>query len=174
MEIKERLIKGNELFQKEMSSNSEMRNLNLSLVNKQSPFCLVITCSDSRVIPERIFNCDLGDLFVIRTAGNAINEGELASIEYGLEHLNIKCLIVLGHTHCGAIHAAIHKEKDKYLSPVLDNIFSYICGVVDEKEASIINAKEQAKYIKSKFLDLDCEIIPALYDIETNKVTFYE
>ena len=74
------------------------------------------------MVPEYIFNAKLGELFVIRTAGNVINEGELATVEYAIEHLKVKRIIVLGHTHCGAIHAAINDEQGKYLDPILRRI----------------------------------------------------
>ena len=168
MEIKKRLIDGNNSFVKRVSNKAEVKNL----VNGQHPFALVITCSDSRVIPEEIFNCSLGELFIIRTAGNVINEGELASIEYGIEHLNIKYVLVLGHTHCGAVHASIHDEKGTYLSPILDNIKATIKDEQDELIATLMNANRQVEYIKEKFPHYDGEIESALYDIETNKVIF--
>ncbi len=73
----------------------------------QRPYAVVVTCSDSRVVPEHMFMAGLGELFVIRVAGNVIGEVELASAVYACEHLHSKLLLVLGHTHCGAIEAAI-------------------------------------------------------------------
>ena len=166
MDIEERLKLGNTALKEEATSNDKIK----SLVKGQSPFAMVITCSDSRVIPEKIFACDLGDIFVIRTAGNVINEGELASVEYGIEHLNIPYVLVLGHTHCGAVHAAIHNEKGKYLSPILDNIKRGIGNECDEKKASILNAFKQVRYLKEKFPDYSGEIEAAIYDIETCEV----
>lgn len=145
-------------------------NKNKKLVEGQSPFALVICCSDSRVIPERIFDVDVGEIFVIRTAGNVINEGELASIEYGIEHLNIPYVLVLGHTHCGAIHAAIHNEKGKYLSPILNNIKRAIGDECDEVKAAKINALKQVEYLKDRFKDYLGTIEAAIYDIETREV----
>ena len=174
MEIKGRLIKGNNLFLKEIESNHELGELSSQLVKGQSPFCLVLTCSDSRVIPEKIFSCNLGELFVIRSAGNVINEGELASIEYGLEHLNIKYVVILAHTHCGAVHASIKNEKGRYMSCILDKIALNVGSCNDEKDAAIMNAKAQVKYLIDKFPSYDGEVVAALYDIETNKVEFYE
>ena len=72
----------------------------------QHPFATVVTCSDSRVIPEAIFSCGIGDIFVIRTAGSVIGAHELASIEYAAHHLHVPLTVVLGHTHCGAVGAA--------------------------------------------------------------------
>lgn len=170
MNIEERLLKGNSIFREKSFNNEQNKNQIIELTKGQKPYALVITCSDSRVIPEEIFSCSLGELFVIRTAGNVINEGELASIEYGIEHLHINYVMVLAHTHCGAIHAAIHNEKGKYLSPILDSIKRAINGEIDERQASIKNAIKQVEYIKNKFSNYQGEIKPALYDIETCEV----
>ena len=81
----------------------------------QKPFAVVIACSDSRVIPEDIFSCGIGDLFVIRTAGNTIDRPQLASIEYALHHLGTRLILVLGHTRCGAVGAALQPEEGAFL-----------------------------------------------------------
>lgn len=73
----------------------------------QHPFAVVVSCSDSRVPPELIFNRGLGELFVVRVAGSIVNEENLASIEYAVEHLKTPLIVVLGHTHCGAVEAAV-------------------------------------------------------------------
>ena len=114
--------KGNQDFLNILENNKELKDRRDELVKGQHPDTLIITCSDSRVVPEYIFNASLGELFVIRTAGNVINEGELATVEYAIEHLKVKRIIVLGHTHCGAIHAAINNEHGMYLDPILNRI----------------------------------------------------
>lgn len=168
--IENRLLKGNSEFRSKISANPEYKACVNELVNGQKPYALIVTCSDSRVVPEEIFSASLGELFVIRTAGNVINEGELASVEYGIEHLHIEYVLVLAHTHCGAAHAAIHKEKGKYLGCILDNISSNIKDEHDEYEASIKNAKAQVEYLKSKFPSYEGEIKAGIYDIEDNAV----
>ena len=67
----------------------------------QRPYAVIITCSDSRVIPESIFNAGLGELFVIRVAGNVIDNHQLGSIEYAAGHLGCPLILVMGHNHCG-------------------------------------------------------------------------
>lgn len=74
--------------------------------NGQKPYAVIVSCSDSRVIPECIFSAGIGDLFVIRVAGNVIDKYQLGSIEYAAEHLCCKLVVVLGHTQCGAVGAA--------------------------------------------------------------------
>ena len=129
--IKTKLIDA--LLKKKNESFSNDMNLNIKGLEKgQSPYMMVICCSDSRLSPEMIFHSSLNEMFVIRTAGNVINEGELASVEYGIEHLNIKYVLILGHTGCGAIHATIHHEKGKYLDPILNRIAHNIGEVKDD------------------------------------------
>ena len=170
--IKE-LKEGNKQFQWQVKSFSNYKKLLKDLSeNGQHPFALIITCSDSRVVPEYIFDKPVGELFVIRTAGNVINDGELGTIEYAIEHLNIKTILVLGHTNCGAVHAAIHNEKGKYLDPILSKIKLAIKDETDELIASSLNAESVKEYIKSKFPKYDGVVEKAIYDIKTGKVKF--
>ena len=166
-----KLEQGNKEFLKKINNNPSLKERRNELVKGQHPDTLVITCSDSRVIPEMIFNCSLGDIFVIRTAGNVINEGELATVEYAIEHLKVKQIIVLGHTYCGAIHASIHNEKGQYLGPILDRIKSNISSLEDEFEASKLNAVREAEFIKSKFPNYKGLVEAKIYDIETSLAT---
>ncbi len=81
--------------------------------NGQKPFAIVLTCSDSRVSPELILDQGLGDLFVIRTAGNVVDPIAIGSIEYAVEHLHTPLIMVLGHEQCGAVKAAIEAGEGK-------------------------------------------------------------
>ena len=161
---------GNKDFINKINNDSNLKNKRDELIKGQHPEVLVITCSDSRVVPEFIFNASLGDIFVIRTAGNVINEGELATVEYAIEHLKVKRIIVLGHTHCGAIHATIKGEKGRYLDPILKRIQYNIGDICDELEASKINAIKEAAYIKERFPEYQGIIESKIYDIETSIV----
>ena len=161
---------GNKEFLDIFNKDQSLKKRRDELVKGQHPDTLVITCSDSRVIPELIFNCSLGDIFVIRTAGNVINGGELATVEYAIEHLKVRRIIVLGHTHCGAIHASIHNEKGRYLDPILNRIKINIGETCNELEASKINANKEANYIKERFPDYQGIIESKIYDIETSIV----
>ena len=161
---------GNKDFINKINNDVSLKERRDELVSGQHPEVLVITCSDSRVVPEMIFNCSLGDIFVIRTAGNVINEGELATAEYAIEHLKVKRIIVLGHTHCGAVHASIHNEKGRYLDPILSRIKLNIGYICDELEASKINAAKEALFIKEKFPEYQGIIESKIYDIETSIV----
>ena len=90
----------------------------------QHPFAMVLSCADSRVPPEYIFNVGLGDLFVIRAAGEVIDRSVMASLEYGAEHLGIPLLIVMGHESCGAVQAAV--ESTAVEGPNLQNLVKAI------------------------------------------------
>ena len=161
---------GNKDFINKINNDVSLKERRDELVKGQHPEVLVITCSDSRVVPEMIFNCSLGDIFVIRTAGNVINEGELATVEYAIEHLKVKRIIVLGHTHCGAVHASIHNEKGRYLDPILSRIKLNVGNICNELEASKINAIKEANFIKEKFPEYQGIIESKIYDIETSIV----
>ena len=98
------------------------------LVSGQHPFVAVLACSDSRVVPEILFDQGLGDLFSIRVPGNVVDETVLGSLELGVEHLGVPLVVVLGHTQCGALTVALAAEADddhrqtlvKLLQPALD------------------------------------------------------
>ena len=162
------LEKKNKEFIDRLENDAALKARRDELVKGQHPETLVITCSDSRVVPEMIFNCSLGELFVIRTAGNVINEGELASVEYAIEHLKVKHIVVLGHTHCGAVHAAIGNENGKYMAPVLNRIRKNINGVDNELIATTMNAIGEVDYLKEKFPKFKGTIEYKIYDIETS------
>ena len=167
-----RLIKGNEEYVSvgcfDGGVSSDIRKE--TTLNGQHPFAVIVTCSDSRVIPEVIFNQGIGKLFVIRVAGNVIGEHELGSIEYACSHLGCKLLVVMGHTHCGAIHSVIEGHGGGYVDYLLNPIKVAIGDEKDELKASKKNAVYGANLIKEKLKDLDAEVIPAIYDIETGKV----
>ena len=166
MDIKKR----NQQFLSELDNNKELKATRDNLVKGQHPSLLVVCCSDSRVIPEKILSCSLGEIFVIRTAGNVINEGELASISYAIEHLHINHILIMGHTHCGAIHAVIHNEGFLYSDPIAKRIKHNILDIVDEKTASEVNASKEVEYLKIKFPDYQGTIEYKIYDIETSSL----
>ncbi|MBP6759845.1 MAG: hypothetical protein KA133_11385, partial [Flavobacterium sp.] len=99
----EKLVSGNQRFLDEKTIHPH-QNKQTVLANQeaQHPFAVVLTCSDSRVSPEILFDQGIGDLFVIRNAGNLISDIDMGSIEYAVEHLDAKLIVVLGHTECGA------------------------------------------------------------------------
>lgn len=106
------LTEGNRRFATERSVPQPVgEGVRRTLARGQSPFAVVLCCSDSRVPPEHLFNCGLGELFVIRVAGNTCDRETLASVEYAVEHLNVPLCVVLGHESCSAITAAIDQVR---------------------------------------------------------------
>src|SRR5262245_53100584 len=104
----ERLREGNERFVRgERAQWGDVAQRRTEIAKDQHPFATVLACSDSRVAPEAVFDRTLGDLFVVRVAGNVSDDHVLGSIEYGAEHLHVPLLVVLGHERCGAVSAAV-------------------------------------------------------------------
>lgn len=102
-----RLLQGNARFVADKSLSDESTQRRIAVAAAQAPFATVFGCVDSRVSPELIFDQGIGDLFVIRTAGQVLDRAVLGSLEFGVAELNIPLLMVLGHTGCGAMKAAI-------------------------------------------------------------------
>ncbi|MDO5411087.1 MAG: carbonic anhydrase [Lachnospiraceae bacterium] len=148
--------------------------------NGQHPYAVIITCGDSRVPPEHIFSAGLGDLFVIRNAGNLIGSFETGSAEYAAEHLKTPLIVVLGHTHCGAVHAALHGDGEHSVRYITDEIKAAVKGETDPRACEWINARNSVKkLLESPLLsDLvkkgELAVLPAVYDIETGIVAFEE
>jgi carbonic anhydrase len=108
----QRLKAGNNRFADEKSEQPDLSTKRRQeLAKGQKPFAVVLTCADSRLTPEFIFNQGLGDLFVLRVAGNIVDQYELGSIEYAVEHLHVPLVVLLGHEKCGAVEAAMGAEK---------------------------------------------------------------
>jgi carbonic anhydrase len=98
-----------------------------ALAAGQSPFAMVLSCADSRVPPEIVFNVGLGDLFVVRAAGHVSDHAVAASLEYGAEHLHAPLLVVMGHELCGAVKAAVEAKPGASLRPNLDYLIKRSC-----------------------------------------------
>jgi carbonic anhydrase len=126
-----RLAEGNERWRNTMKRRNwyEERKKTAS---DQHPFAVVIACMDSRVPPELIFDQGLGDIFVIRVAGPVLNSDELASLEYAVAIKDVKLVLVLGHTECGAVEGAVARVAGPYLPGLLNKIEPAISYVSDE------------------------------------------
>ncbi len=103
-----RLKAGNERFaQSKVSAGQPVAERRAATAQTQHPFAIIVGCADSRTAPEIIFDQGIGDLFVVRTAGNLVDDYALGSIEYAVEHLGSRLIVVLGHERCGAVTAAL-------------------------------------------------------------------
>jgi len=183
--ILERLKFGNTNFVNDNLNNEfQDSSRRKEVVSDQNPFAVVLTCSDSRIVPELIFDTGIGELFVIRVAGNVANPSSIASIEYAVIHLNVKLIVVLGHQNCGAVTAALAGGDN---GENIEHLFSFIqpaISISDSKkvdDVSHIHAKLTAeKLIKdssiiAKAIETTAlKIIPAYYSLETGQVNFFE
>lgn len=168
-EIINRLMEGNEKFA------SRNRNELKKHVAGQSPKVAILTCADSRVSPELIFDVGIGDIFVVRVAGNVAFEASvIQSLEYAVEHLHVSVLLVMGHTHCRAVAAA--EEYDSKPAGLLGEIKESFSM---EGDHVLANVKRQVKKLpeRSKVVELALtedrlKIIGVIYDLETGRAEF--
>ena len=140
--------------------------------NGQHPYAVIVSCSDSRVIPECIFSAGIGDLFVIRVAGNVVDNVQLGSIEYAVEHLGCKLVVVLGHTGCGAVSAALG-ENCGHVKHITDEIKRAIGTETDTVKASVLNVKQSVSKVKSSLVQTEGLLVcGALYHTDSGVVDF--
>ena len=172
--IKDRLIKGNLAFRgtpyANLDTNEELRAYLTN--NGQHPYAIVFACSDSRVNPEAIFSAGLGELFVVRSAGQALLDGEFSSIAYAVNHLHAPYVLVLGHTCCGAVGSVLAGAKEKELQPLLDYVETAIAGLTDPRKAEEKNARYTANLIQERLPHAHVE--SAIYDIASGEVRFLD
>ncbi len=182
-----KLKEGNKRF---VSGNLEHPNLDIprreSLTTGQAPYAIVLSCADSRVVPEYIFDQGLGDIFTILVAGNVASQSVTASIEYAVAHLGVQLVVVMGHESCGAVGAAIAGGDN---GPSLNNLVGHIAPAVKlaaEQGKMAVNdvVKENAKLgvkelrerstILTKAADNGVEILPAYYALGSGEVSFLD
>ena len=187
-EAKQILIAGNERFMDHANEAvATASHGRYKLTNGQSPFAIILNCADSRVVPEVAFDQGLGDIFVVRVAGNIANPSSIASIEYAVAHLGTNLIVVLGHEACGAVGAAIDVAKNPGtdLGPNLNHLVSFITPAVEQTgggdvaETVKCNANVSADQlvndsaILKQYVDSgDLKIMPAYYNLGSGKVDF--
>ena len=186
-EALDELIEGNEryLSEKSIHPRGDMDRI-AETAPHQAPFAAVVGCSDSRVPVELLFDQGIGDIFVIRTAGNNVNsEMVIGSVDYAIEHLGVKVLLVLGHGSCGGVTGAIsegeeeHGNIGKLLSVIRDDVSQYV-GKIDSLDAAIHHhAHIQVEriiahpHVAEKIEKGELLVKQAYYDVNTGKVTLY-
>jgi|SRR6185369_6435378 len=163
-------------------------------VNGQKPYAIVVTCADSRLSPEILFDKGIGEVFVVRVAGNVVAPHELGSIEYAAEHLGAKLVVVLGHSKCGAVSAAydyfttpeaLRPELSKNLESIVDDIEPAVNKAVaagtGKTGAEDINVDEVVKLIKKKSRVIremmetsGVKVVGGKYDVVTGEVSLHE
>lgn len=161
------------------------------LATGQKPSAIILSCSDSRVAPELLFDKGLGELFVIRVAGNVLDAAGVASIEYAIEHLGARLIAVMGHESCGAVKAALSTPKGKSAgSADLDKLLTFIstdeAGKESMKSDSTVRKPvmfnvdkvadklvKRSKIVKSAVDSGKISIVKAVYGLESGKVDFW-
>jgi carbonic anhydrase len=180
----ETLVSGNKRFLDEkLIHPHQNKKTVLENQNDQHPFAIILTCSDSRVSPEILFDQGIGDLFVIRNAGNLISDIDMGSVKYAVEHLHTKLIVVLGHTECGAIKAYVEDKNNEYKKHLshIDDIVETIANEKEEKQISkennlnacvIANIKHSLKMIEENPIvkENHTKVVPMQYDIHTGKI----
>ncbi|HEY3659944.1 MAG TPA: carbonic anhydrase, partial [Candidatus Udaeobacter sp.] len=158
------------------------------LANVQHPFAVIVSCSDSRVPPEIVFDQGLGDLFIVRVAGNVMNDEGLGSIEYAVDHLGSRLILVLGHQRCGAVDAAKQTIAAKGKAP--GHIQSLVTAIKPAVEATAkddldttikVNVKNVVQGLRSSTPILKTEVdsgkiqvVGGYYSLDTGAVTFLD
>ena len=173
----ERLRAGNRRYLKGDSEADVTATVRLETAEKgQHPAAIVIACSDSRVIPEAIFDSGIGELFTIRVAGNVLDRHQLGSIEYAAAHLHCPLILVLGHTGCGAVGAALSGGGEGYIQYITDEILLAVGSVRDPDTACRLNVQHAVETIRRAFAEhpeipsANLDIRGAIYDIRSGEV----
>jgi carbonic anhydrase len=155
------------------------------LASSQSPHAEILSCADSRVPPELIFDQGLGDLFIIRVAGNVVSDTELGSLEYGAEHLHVPLLVVLGHQHCGAVTAAVEGGEAEGHIAALVNLLrpavektrampgDHVENAVTANVEMVVKQLRASTPILAKLIsEGKLKVVGAVYSLDTGKVTW--
>ena len=181
-----RLLNGDKRFvagKSEEPTGAALVERRHALAKDQKPFAVILGCSDSRVPPELIFDVTLGDIFVVRTAGEGVDAIVLGSLEYAIEHLGTKLIVVLGHERCGAVTAAVSGATDtgdipdvlKAISPAVEETKGQSGDAIEN--AVRANARDIARRLKSsgpiiapRVQSGEVKIVAAYYSLDTGQV----
>jgi len=189
------LVEGNTRFQQNLRADRNLLEQVKTTSTGQFPFATILSCIDSRVSSELIFDQGIGDLFSIRIAGNFANTDVLGSMEFACKLAGTKLLVVLGHTACGAVKGACDDAKLGNLTSMLAKIKPAVKATIEPADASIRNSSntefvndvstknveltidyilENSPVLKEMQSDGSIKVIGAMYDITSGKVTFYD
>ncbi len=188
-----RLREGNERFRS--GDGSAFRRWHPGLVDGQAPFAVVLGCSDSRAPAEYVFDQGLGDLFVIRVAGNIIAPSLVGSVEFAASQFGTRLVVVMGHTQCGAVDATVHAlelggtHESRNQQSIVDRIMPHVQHIFSQPgdhetrltaavHANALASARELRHASPLLQDLvDREriaIVAAVYDLATGLVTFLE
>ncbi len=176
------LKSNNYIFQKSQTHNADISE-NIMLMSHrytQAPYAVIVTCSDSRVTPEYVFCAGIGELFVIRNAGNVVGEFELGSIEYAVSVLKSKLVVILGHELCGAVTVSYEGEAEGFMKSITNEICPCIKGATSLHEAVEMNVKNSvSKCLNSPIIKRlvdrdDIAVVGGVYNLKNGKVVFLD
>jgi len=190
-EAMRRLVAGNERFLRGESRVTGMRRDVLARLAKgQQPYATILGCSDSRVVPELIFDAVLGELFVVRVAGNVLSPEVAGSLQYAGAHLQTPLFVVMGHEGCGAVQAALesgfkgvqHKSRIQLLVegilPVLEHVDRHLSPELQLSQAVQANVRWTVRQIRespegqARFAEGRMKMVGAIYELESGRVRF--
>ena len=198
-EALERLRKGNQRFTSSLGGSDVLRHQNRrpELTNAQEPFAIILGCSDARVPAEIVFDQGLGDLFVIRVAGNIVAPSQIGSVEFAAARFNTRLVVVLGHSECGAIIATLEElrrptEKQTHnLHAIVDRVRPAIEGLLRTDvardpsalmhhavraniRASVDQLKHGSQLLEQLIADEGVLVVGAEYSLDTGVVEFFD
>jgi carbonic anhydrase len=176
-----KLKEGNARFENsKFSAVKPTASIRAETAQSQHPFAIVVGCADSRTTPELVFDQNLGDLFVVRTAGNLVDDHALGSIEYAVAHLGSRLIVVLGHERCGAVKAAMASETAPgHVGSLVRDIHPAVKAAKGKAgDATDLTIAENARMVAQKIrseaalgeLGKEVRIVSAVYDLDTGKV----
>ena len=179
-----KLMDGNRRFVSETYDRGDIGPGRRAEISKgQRPFAVIVDCSDSRVVPEFIFDQGLGDLFVIRTAGNIVDDIAIGSVEYAVKHLGVRLVLVLGHDDCGAVKATVAGGKaEGHIDAILQAIRPAVAvamqkpgnlldNAIAQNVDMVINRLQSAQPILSQALQAgDVRIVGGVYHLKDGSV----
>lgn len=203
-EALQKLMAGNTRYleEKPTAAQRSTKEARTALAKSQKPYAVILTCSDSRVPPELLFDAGLGEIFVIRVAGNIPDPVVLGSIEYAAEHLGTPLVMVLGHERCGAVTATVDAKGKahgnigaivKTIAPSIKNAAKDCAACKDDKQCAktkkneyvecvidantkrvTANLTKQSKVLKHLVAEKKIKIVAAKYDLDDGKVTLFK
>lgn len=183
------LEEGNKRFMQNSKAQRNLKEQVLETSEGQYPFAAILSCIDSRVPVELVFDQGIGDIFSVRVAGNIVNEDILGSLEYACKVAGSKIVVVLGHTKCGAVTAACKNVELGNITPLLQKIKPAVDLIRDEKvemtdsviekvsvknvQLSIDRIKNESPILSEMEQKGEIEIVGALYSVLSGKVEFF-
>jgi carbonic anhydrase len=184
------LVEGNKRFTQNLKAQRNLQDQVFETSKGQYPFAVILSCIDSRVPAELVFDQGIGDIFSVRVAGNIINEDILGSMEYACKVAGSKIVVVMGHTKCGAVTSACQHVELGNITPLLNKIKPAVTLIeakngemnaeaieevsVENVKISISRIREESSILAEMERNGEIEIVGAMYDVSSGEVEFFE